>query len=372
MSGYSWEKLKSAHRKNAEKLGLKFGNFGWVGTKDSILSKTDKGYFGTTYIGPGKYKHDFEPYDEVRKNPPFYAHNLYEKKTHGLNYKQMRRLYAMVSRGNQKAITYARNVLGIPFSESPSQVKAVVLHHVRDLGLGRLARRVRRNPAKRYTLDADMRKHYSFAEAKRLADERVRRFGMRGIARGVSIQEYKRPEMIRVGGFMVKRGSNLHKQALARERARRAFLASYEKRVRGNPARSHRERIAIDTVRHPMKGYFLGGPDLAESVRYLRSLGYSMAQLKKLNPEVEDILEGRKSILPNRRVKRNPFGGETLRSFKQKYKGFEIIVEIQPNTILATWTNGDILESDRFSGYELDEIFEEVKARIDALKRRRR
>ena len=121
-----------------------------------------------------------------------------------------------------------------------------------------------------------------------------------------------------------------------------------------------------------MKGYFLGGPDLAESVRYLRSLGYSVAQLKKLNPEVEDILEGRKSILPNRRVGRNPFGGETLRSFKQKYKGFEIIVEIQPNTILATWTNGDILASDRFSGYELEEIFEEVKARIDALKRRRK
>ena len=78
----------------------------------------------------------------VRKNPPFYAHNLYEKKTHGLNLKQMRRLYAMVSRGNQKAITYARNVLGIPFSESPSQVKAVVLHHVRDLA----ERKVRRNP----------------------------------------------------------------------------------------------------------------------------------------------------------------------------------------------------------------------------------
>lgn len=79
----------------------------------------------------------------LTSNPPFYAHNLYEKKTHGLNLKQMRRLYAMVSRGNQKAITYARNVLGIPFSESPTQVKAVVYHHVRDLA----ERRVRRNPA---------------------------------------------------------------------------------------------------------------------------------------------------------------------------------------------------------------------------------
>lgn len=76
----------------------------------------------------------------IRENPPFYAHNLYEKKTHGLTLKQMRRLYAMVSRGNQKAITYARNVLGIPFSESPSQVKAVVLHHVRDLAERKLGK----------------------------------------------------------------------------------------------------------------------------------------------------------------------------------------------------------------------------------------
>ena len=151
------------------------------------------------------------------------------------------------------------------------------------------------------------------------------------------------------------------------------YLRENPRSSRGiNPFDYHRKKIALRTVKFPMEGYFLGGPDLSESVRYLRSLGYSMAQLKKLNPEVEDILEGRKGILPNRRVKRNPFGGETLRSFKQKYKGFEIIVEIQPNTILATWTNGDILESDRFSGYELDEIFEEVKARIDALKRRRR
>ena len=77
MSGYSWEKLKSEHRKNAKKLGLKFGNFGWVGTKDSILSKTDKGYFGTTYVGPGKYKNEFETYESIRKN----GSKLMKKKT---------------------------------------------------------------------------------------------------------------------------------------------------------------------------------------------------------------------------------------------------------------------------------------------------
>ena len=69
-----------------------------------------------------------------------YAH-LNEIKAHGLSVKQLRRLYAMVSRGNQKAITFARNVLGIPFDETASQVKAVVKHHVIDLA----GRRVRRN-----------------------------------------------------------------------------------------------------------------------------------------------------------------------------------------------------------------------------------
>ena len=80
--------------------------------------------------------------NKVITNPPMYAHHLYEKKTHGLNLHQMRRLYVMVSRGNQKAIAYARNFLGIPFDETPSQVKAVVKHHVIDLA----ERKVRRNP----------------------------------------------------------------------------------------------------------------------------------------------------------------------------------------------------------------------------------
>ena len=262
MSGYSWEKLKSEHRKNANKLGLKFGNFGWVGTKDSILSKTDKGYFGTTYVGPGKYKNEFETYESIRKNgsklmkkktrkkvirrkrrsmtekrvmrlkrglkkrarklrlgakrtgayvygtlrrivgnpgrfipnvgerydgglaggpfvvtqvrktrlsgdpiirvkfdsgeadedyaseiqswfkrggiglrrnPPMYAHRMMSHRTHGLSLRQMMKLYRLVSSGNPKAVMYARRTLGIPMSESLSQVKAVVYHHVLDL-----------------------------------------------------------------------------------------------------------------------------------------------------------------------------------------------------------------------------------------------
>ena len=82
----------------------------------------------------------------VQSNPPMYAHHMRERKTHGLSLKQMRRLYAMVSRGSQKAITFARNVLGIPFDETASQVKAVVKHHILDLA----EKKVRRNPGAKF------------------------------------------------------------------------------------------------------------------------------------------------------------------------------------------------------------------------------
>jgi len=91
----------------------------------------------------------------LRVNPPMYAHHLYERKTHGLNLQQMRRLYVMVSRGNKKAITYARNVLGIPFDETPSQVKAVVKHHLIDMGAGR----VRRNGSEYRNIQKTSRKN---------------------------------------------------------------------------------------------------------------------------------------------------------------------------------------------------------------------
>jgi hypothetical protein len=73
------------------------------------------------------------------------------------------------------------------------------------------------------------------------------------------------------------------------------------KSLRKNPGVDHRTRIALQTVRRPMEGYFLGGPDLEESVRFLLRKGYTMAQLKKINPDVEDELSGKKSILPNSR-----------------------------------------------------------------------
>jgi hypothetical protein len=78
-----------------------------------------------------------------------------------------------------------------------------------------------------------------------------------------------------------------------------AYVYGTLRRIVGNP--DHRTRIALQTVRRPMEGYFLGGPDLEESVRFLIRKGYTMAQLKKINPDVEDELSGEKSILPNSR-----------------------------------------------------------------------
>jgi hypothetical protein len=74
------------------------------------------------------------PYKKpVRANPPMYAHGMTAHRTHGLSLKQMMKLYRLVSSGNQKAVMFARRTLGIPMSESLSQVKAVVYHHILDL-----------------------------------------------------------------------------------------------------------------------------------------------------------------------------------------------------------------------------------------------
>jgi hypothetical protein len=73
----------------------------------------------------GMYAHHL---GNVVKNPMMRSH-----RTHGLSLKQMMKLYRMVSRGNPRAIKFAKSILGIPASESLSQVKAVVYHHILDL-----------------------------------------------------------------------------------------------------------------------------------------------------------------------------------------------------------------------------------------------
>ena len=240
----------------------------------------------------------------VQSNPPMYAHHLRERKTHGLSLKQMRRLYAMVSRGSQKAITFARNVLGIPFDETPSQVKAVVKHHVLDLAERKLKR-------------VDWRKNDAYAESwlkRKLRGNPYRGFVGKGEYVWKKLTPTQRLRFIMesprgrqstprsVELFASRAWSFLPRSLKIDLEARFANVESDE--LVKNPATDHRTRIALQTVRRPMEGYFLGGPDLEESVRYLLRKGYTMSQLRKINPDVEDFLAGRKSILPNRRRRR--------------------------------------------------------------------
>jgi len=94
--------------------------------------KPSKPYFGSPYIVT-KTQVNFTGKRSLLPNPPMYAHGMTAHRTHGLSLKQMMKLYRLVSSGNQKAVMYARRTLGIPMSESLSQVKAVVYHHMMDL-----------------------------------------------------------------------------------------------------------------------------------------------------------------------------------------------------------------------------------------------
>jgi len=76
--------------------------------------------------------------------------------------------------------------------------------------------------------------------------------------------------------------------------------------------------------------------------------------------------------LPLRRsdLRGNPYKSKIfgdMKSEQLKYRGFTIILERQPNTILATWTDGDTLQSQRYSGYSFREVYEVVKDEIDDL-----
>jgi hypothetical protein len=72
-------------------------------------------------------------YVKRQQDKDLYGNRSKGHRTHGLSLKQMMKLYRLVSSGNPKAVMYARRTLGIPMSESLSQVKAVVYHHVLDL-----------------------------------------------------------------------------------------------------------------------------------------------------------------------------------------------------------------------------------------------
>jgi len=102
--------------------------------RDYVRASMSRIYnFGTGDLNERFRRMDSLKMRYVRKNPPMYAHRMMSHRTHGLSLKQMMKLYRLVSSGNPKAVMFARRTLGIPMSESLSQVKAVVYHHILDL-----------------------------------------------------------------------------------------------------------------------------------------------------------------------------------------------------------------------------------------------
>ena len=52
--------LFAAHLRAAKRVGLEFGNLGWVVTETAYLSKTNAGVFETRRVCKGKYVHVFK------------------------------------------------------------------------------------------------------------------------------------------------------------------------------------------------------------------------------------------------------------------------------------------------------------------------
>lgn len=56
-----------------------------------------------------------------------------------------------------------------------------------------------------------------------------------------------------------------------------------EKKLPKNPADKHQLKIAINTVKNPMKGKFMGGPSAEEAEKILKDkFGYTDSEIKKL------------------------------------------------------------------------------------------
>ena len=53
-----------------------------------------------------------------------------------------------------------------------------------------------------------------------------------------------------------------------------------------------------------------------------------------------------------------------LKNITRKYKDFIIDIHVNSETIYAYWTNGDIENSRRFSGYSINDIIEIIKDEI--------
>lgn len=53
-----------------------------------------------------------------------------------------------------------------------------------------------------------------------------------------------------------------------------------------------------------------------------------------------------------------------LKNITKKFGNFIIDIHVNNETIYAYWTNGDIENSRRFSGYSINEIVERIKHEI--------
>ena len=53
-----------------------------------------------------------------------------------------------------------------------------------------------------------------------------------------------------------------------------------------------------------------------------------------------------------------------IKNITRKYKDFIIDIHVNSETIYAYWTDGDIENSRRFSGYSINEIIEIIKDEI--------
>ena len=209
----------------------------------------------------------------LRGNP---IRSSFDKPTFGPFNTETRRVNTTTMAGMREAEKLRR----AGWYQGPVTLFSTTYYRQRALPKNSIARQIRGNPA----IPASMN-NPDYVKARRKAEQ-------------ISRQRKKRYSIYasqRNGKWVFRVGSH---RLNAQEELVDIFIP---KTLRKNPGVDHRTRIALQTVRRPMEGYFLGGPDLDESVRFLLQKGYTMSQLKKINPDVEDELSGRKSILPNSR-----------------------------------------------------------------------
>ena len=154
-----------------------------------------------------------------------------------------------------------------------------------------------------------------------------------------------------------------------------AYVYGTLRRIVGNPVMFVRTKDDIEKVRKQLDNGFLitEVSKTRNGIRVLLSMprpGERIVYGESFNEYANRVFVPMLRKNPGRGIARNPYVSKILGDMKSqqlKYRGFTIILERQPNTILATWTDGDTLQSQRYSGYSFREVFEVVKDEIDDL-----